>query len=168
MEDIQIVEFKKNILQISFPPQYSEDKELYNTNAKFFNCYAYILQLKIPLANVFPHYQPGFLSNSLPSCYDKETLIKAFFMDCMCLGLDCMESDLNENIDENEFYKIGIFYQFYQLSHFFDFHFIRQNSDFSWSHKQGWYKNVDFVEISDITKKGYNLLNIMKLSKKKF
>lgn len=167
MENFQLNDFKKNIAQNSFPPQYIKDCNSYNNILnpiiKGFNCYAYAMQFKIPLEITFPNYQPGFLANAIPkNFYDKAAIITSFIADCECLGLYCLPTTINENISGIEAYKIGIF-----LKHD-DFHFIRQNENLSWSDKISWSGHVGLTSITCIENKGFQLVSIMKLSRRKY
>lgn len=145
---MNIVKIREKILRSrdnsSFLPNYNGDFEFYNCN-KFNNCYAYALQLRLELRKKWPHFTPGFLSDTLPKndWYDLDTLIYCIQRDCETIGIDVTRSDLEEILLPNQ-YRVKLINHFYGTSK--DYHFFRENDDRSWSEKGGWGIRVNHID----------------------
>lgn len=126
-----------------------EKKEWTNKHAT--NCYAYALGLDIPQSKINRYaYTPGIISNSniyLPSSedIDYEDLINNIYLDLKTLDIDFKEIEPTDKINSNE-WKIAIFIA-KSYGKIFDYHFLRQHSDGTWYHKNGFsgdISNYDF------------------------
>jgi len=131
-----------------FVPEYNSDLDFYSSMG--FNCYCYAMQFTKHLTSEekkdYPFYEPGFLSGEFTRQTDNEKMIRAFLADCDFLGINAKEVSCEE-ISQSDAYKISIYIQTEFLSDENPstpkFHLIRQNSDSSWSHKEGWFRNPE-------------------------
>jgi len=103
--------FLGNIKNAFFPPAYNPVRDsCYIIDPHNYNCYAYALQLRVPLiAYEGVNYQPGFLSNSTPAneVYNQEQLLRGFLSDCEFLGLKTEETDVDSPLMKSA-YKIMV------------------------------------------------------------
>lgn len=142
-----------------FPPRYNPD----DYKGKFFNCYAYALQLCMDCKNY--QISPGFMSKHIKNSRfeipcTREYIIKNFQKDCEALGLQVLSSSISESIRANE-YKIAVYF-----IEDFGFHFARQDSNGKWSEKPGWINEIRIVESVTENEFGYKLIGIFRVSKK--
>lgn len=132
-----------------------------------FNCYMYALNIN----SNFIGYRtnPGFLKANEEYIkkggvlyYNKENLIKYFKDDCRELGLQVIETTINEKISDNE-YKIVVY-----LNSIGRFHFVRRDSNGVWSEKNGWCGKIEILKKQDInqTVHGYKFVGVYKVSRK--
>lgn len=173
-------DLKENISKVNYPPNYRDDHDFYqyanDTNFGFgsgkrvFNCYAYALQFNVDLYRSiyyknlmrdFIRYCPGFLTDDVPDFYCEENLVKLFFSDLDVLGIKFSDCNLEDDVTSDS-YKVIIMLEKKLI--YKDFHFIRQNSDGSWSEKEGYYGNVKIVNPDEKIKR-YNLIHTVKLKK---
>lgn len=130
-----IEEIKKTLETNSYPPAYN--LKLWNKYRKQTNCYAYALNLFYSVIDndLLLYYPGGFIGESLPDrYYNIDGLIFNLHADLESLGFDCIRSSLKEKIKKGEF-KILLAIK----SDNTDFHFLRQDKNGYWSHKNGWY-----------------------------
>lgn len=158
---------KNEIAKADFPPSFESDLLFYNSNLKKFNCYAYVMQFKIPsFFSDDNFYMPGFLSDSVPNTlpYNQKTLINCFILDCKWLGLSCEESSIESNLKNINSYKVGIYLS---GGSFRKIHFSRQNKDLRWSEKIGWseYDEINILEDPRYSE-DYELIKVMEISKR--
>ena len=122
-----------------FPPIFnSQNDECYVLNPNRYNCYAYAMQMKMPLEPKGSNYWPGFLTKPEMTQEDlltEEGLTEGFMRDCKALGLMCYEDQYNTNYNSgNNTYKIRII----RYKKGAEFHFTRLDKDRHWSHMSGW------------------------------
>ena len=128
-----------------------------------FNCYSYALQLDIDL-NTSKYFILGYIANRKLEKYNKVRVIDSFLKDCEKLNISACETNIEaENLIDT--YKIAIFIKPELLN---NFHVIRQNIDGTWSHKPGWYRNPERIELDNdaFNREEWELATVMKLSKK--
>ncbi len=110
------------------------------------NCYSYALDLSYPhiFHNLFKRFYGdgygflfniGFTTGNRKIDFSTLGLYETFLRDCNNLGIEVFPSGLNIN-SENGGYKIALFGSREGWPK--DFHFIRENSDGTWSHKLGY------------------------------
>jgi hypothetical protein len=130
--------FLGNIKNALFPPEWDASNDsCYTLDPYNYNCYAYALQLRIPLiAYEDINYQPGFLTNATPcnKVYDQQSLLTGFLSDCEFLGLKAEETETDSPLMKSA-YKIMVCHYDPAIQ---DFHFVRQNKDGNWSHIESW------------------------------
>ena len=148
----------------SIPPQFNLDE----WKGKEFNCYAYALRICVDLGAYYKReIVPGFLSIGKNEYYrdGPEAIVKLFKQDCEILNLKVSETSLNEPLNENE-YKVAVYACV--CGSYRDFHFIRQDSNGSWSHKRGWIKPIETYMEEDILRNFgiYQFVKLFKLTKK--
>lgn len=110
------------------------------------NCYAYALGLDVVEINICESaYQPGTISESINSIANEEyfnysTLVENLENDLKTLGISYEEVDSKYNICEGE-WKIALFVEKskYNSEKLMDFHFLRQNANGIWFHKNGFH-----------------------------
>lgn len=140
------------------PPNYNPDE----WKGKKFNCYAYAMRICMDLDayNIIP----GFISRGKANDYrdTKEYTLKYFKEDCKALELQLFPTDLEEEINENE-YKIAVY-----VNPDYDFHFARQDSNGEWSEKNGWRNPIKTLKPEDVTETedGYEFIGMFRVSKK--
>jgi len=126
------------------------------------NCYAYALGLDIPEFKICKGaYQPGSISMEFnPLVFDQyfnyNTLIENLENDLKMLDISYREVEPNEKIEDNE-WKISVFTDNCDDERIIDFHFLRQNSDGVWFHKNGFSGKISNKDrsgkiITDVTK----------------
>ncbi|MBQ8844742.1 MAG: hypothetical protein IJ008_01850 [Clostridia bacterium] len=142
-------------------------------NSMNHNCYAHIWGLdEKQLLNLKRSqiFQLGFSVNydfdnifgftRIPS---EKKMEKLLFKDMKAIGVDIKVSNEKEEVNEDE-WKIALYYNDK------DFHFIRQNSDKSWSGKNGFSGHYQIMEhgprktIHTATGNVYHLIKIYKLN----
>lgn len=166
-------------------PEYERDFELYNDiYNEYLNCYAYALQLTVPITDDqkmdYPFYVPGFLSGEFIEPFDSRRLMTAVAADCEFLGLNCMRN-VDTEFYNPEGYNVSVFIQKGKENcneekeklymEFNDFHFIRQNVgdqniNGNWSHLLGWGKPVEKT-LTPTVEPGCSLVETVNISRKK-
>lgn len=127
-------EYLKLSMKISFnSPSFIEDKDDYKNG----NCYCYAMGFNTPRIIGKKYFEScsrtlrhnvGFISG-LPYYNDRKSIIRALESDLRCLNIEFYECEPDsKNIHGG--YKIALFRSYY------DFHFVRENSDSTWSHKK--------------------------------
>lgn len=167
------------------PLKYEDDYDIFDQSRSLFsddglnyNCYSYALGLQTPddfiylRENKLHLYEPGTMSCFRRVSRNIKDLVKGFLDDCTILELECIESQIDAPLDINT-NKVAI----YILRNPFcdksisDFHFIRQNTDGSWSHKLGYRYGVSVIQMDNIeyllSDRGYSFLGAYTLRKKK-
>lgn len=145
----EVLELYKEYLKLSVKlgtnkPLFDEKEGKYNNS----NCYMYALGLTTPkiFASIYEYkeiddliHNLGFISDIPYSTSLKENLY-SLQCDLENLGIDSYECTMLGDTHHGG-YKIALFKAPY------DFHFIRQNSDGSWSHKLGYSPIIERIEI---------------------
>lgn len=137
-------EYLKLSMKISFnSPSFIEDKDNYKNG----NCYCYAMGFNIPRIIGKKYFEScsrtlrhnvGFISG-LPYSNDRKSIIRALESDLRCLNIEFYECEPDsKNIHGG--YKIALFRSYY------DFHFVRENSDSTWSHKKGYCNQIIRLE----------------------
>lgn len=137
-------EYLKLSMKISFnSPSCIEDKDNYKNG----NCYCYAMGFNTPRiigkkyfesCSRTLRYNVGFISG-LPYFNDRKSIIRALESDLRCLNIEFYECEPDsKNIHGG--YKIALFRSYY------DFHFVRENSDSTWSHKKGYCNQIIRLE----------------------
>ena len=161
--DKELIKICKNAAEIaSIPPQFNPEEWA----GKEFNCYAYALRICVDFRAYYGEIVPGFLTIGKNESYrdGPEAIVKLFKQDCQVLNLQVTETNLNEPINENE-YRVAVYACI--CRNYRDFHFIRQDSNGSWSHKRGWLNPIETYEKDILKNMGiYDFINIFKLTKK--
>lgn len=151
---------RKIVCSQPIPPVYNPDE--WSKNPRDFNCYAYALQINMNLFGI--EFRPGFTTGNLINRKDYTAgfILKNVLIDCENLGLNISETTIDEKIKCNE-YKIVVYF-----INRFSFHFIRQDSNGKWSHKNGWLEPIKIVNEEDILKEDnlLKVIGIFKISKK--
>ena len=135
---------------------YDEDSELLITEGT--NCYSYALNVQVnPYTNALLDMQPGYGLNSgkmwLPEEITGDNIIKFVKQDAENLGFVFEEISKYEVCDPG-CYKVALVIDEYKETEYenedenenkdnADFHWYRQNSDGTWSHKNGGSKVTD-------------------------
>lgn len=157
---------------VDYPPEYLSDYLFYMKKKREFalNCYAYAMQFKfdahdlVYLHETYP-YNPGVIGGiknyKLPKDY--YTLMEYFLRDCRALGIDVDFSTLAEKTCDDE-YKIAILLgtEINPITGVPNYHFVRQNSDLTWSDIQCFQGNVCHARVN---KSGYKTLEIVKVKR---
>lgn len=137
-------EYLKLSMKISFnSPFFIEDKDNYKNG----NCYCYAMGFNTPRIIGKKYFEScsrtlrhnvGFISG-LPYYNDRKSIIRALESDLRCLNIEFYECEPDsKNIHGG--YKIALFRSYY------DFHFVRENSDSTWSHKKGYCNQIIRLE----------------------
>ena len=137
-------EYLKLSMKISFnSPSSIEDKDDYKNG----NCYCYAMGFNTPRIIGKKYFEScsrtlrhnvGFISG-LPYFNDRKSIIRALESDLRCLNIEFYECEPDsKNIHGG--YKIALFRSYY------DFHFVRENSDSTWSHKKGYCNQIIRLE----------------------
>lgn len=137
-------EYLKLSMKISFnSPSLIEDKDDYKNG----NCYCYAMGFNTPRIIGKKYFEScsrtlrhnvGFISG-LPYYNDRKSIIRALESDLRCLNIEFYECEPDsKNIHGG--YKIALFRSYY------DFHFVRENSDSTWSHKKGYCNQIIKLE----------------------
>lgn len=149
------------ILISSNNPSFNDDVKKYING----NCYSYALDIFNPegISNVILQLglNVGYLSRNLVYNGTKEKYLYGLAKDFEELNIDSYEisSDLP---NEHGGYKIAFYLSFN------DFHFLRQNSDGSWSHKVGYLNRLDkFDTLPNIVNGNYELIKVLEIVKPK-
>ena len=170
IESLYLQALKEQIKLGSNKLCFADDLEKYYLG----NCYTYALGLpslsifikkyiELEIEDVFP-FNVGFMNQMPYYIYgnDINSFITFFKRDCESLNIKIFETT-KEDKNVHGGYKIAIFYYYDKSSQ--DFHFIRQNYDGLWSHKQGYfmppkvisdfnnaYRHYDFVGMFEVVK----------------
>lgn len=137
-------EYLKLSMKISFNnPSFIEGKDDYKNG----NCYCYAMGFNTPRIIGKKYFEScsrtlrhnvGFISG-LPYFNDRKSIIRALESDLRCLNIEFYECEPDsKNIHGG--YKIALFRSYY------DFHFVRENSDSTWSHKKGYCNQIIRLE----------------------
>ena len=137
-------EYLKLSMKISFnSPSFIEDTDDYKNG----NCYCYAMGFNTPRIIGKKYFEScsrtlrhnvGFISG-LPYFNDRKSIIRALESDLRCLNIEFYECEPDsKNIHGG--YKIALFRSYY------DFHFVRENSDSTWSHKKGYCNQIIRLE----------------------
>ncbi len=137
-------EYLKLSMKISFnSPSFIEDKDNYKNG----NYYCYAMGFNTPRIIGKKYFEScsrtlrhnvGFISG-LPYFNDRKSIIRALESDLRCLNIEFYECEPDsKNIHGG--YKIALFRSYY------DFHFVRENSDSTWSHKKGYCNQIIRLE----------------------
>lgn len=159
----------------NYPPDFKVDYSPYR------NCYAHALNCMYEDRELSV-YSPGlitavfndsdcFFSSDTKTFFDADLYIKLIKRDCLSLGINAISCNYDSILHENA-YRIALTYS--RTGN--DFHFLRQNSDGSWSHKPGFgskrnlipsriisYHGESHVEISGDS---YRVIEIFQLQKR--
>lgn len=105
------------------------------------NCYAYALGLDVPEYKICSGaYQPGTISESSnirsSEYFSKLDLLWGLKQDLELLNISYTEVDYDTKAKEDE-WKIALLLEKY-YGDFIDFHFLRENNDGIWFHKNGF------------------------------
>lgn len=144
-------------------PLFIEDKESYNSG----NCYCYAMGFNSPKiigekyydsCNRSLRHDVGFISE-LPYSNDRKSIISALESDLEWLGIAFYECEPDsENIHGG--YKIALY------KSYFDFHFLRENSDKTWSHKLGYSNRIEsFDTLPLIVNRNYDYVKTLEIVK---
>ena len=110
------------------------------------------------LANCFSHSCFNFTNDILSSQFTfddvnimglldgngKDNSVEVL-MDFVCkTGLHVSQCKINENTNWNQ-WKVSVYFTDVYNTFCGDYHLIKQEKDFSWSSKNGFYENVDFL-----------------------
>ena len=126
------------------------------------NCYSFALDIPTPSIFVYLYdyfeiddfyINPGFCSELSKISKSKEERINSFKMDLDKLNIKYYETRI-DNPNRLNGYKIAI------LQKANNIHFIRQNTDYTWSEKIGYnslFETFDSIKESHYLKKGYLL-----------
>ena len=137
-------EYLKLSMKMSFnSPSFIEGRDDYKNG----NCYCYAMGFNTPRIIGKKYFEScsrtlrhnvGFISN-LPYSNDRKSIIRALESDLRCLNIEFYECEPDsKNIHGG--YKIALFRSYY------DFHFVRENSDSTWSHKKGYRNQIIRLE----------------------
>jgi len=159
--------FRTKILTASFPPNYGSDYELFTKLRDSTNCYAYALQLPVPLDRETPNYDPGFLCGIriYQDHYQEyqKNIIKGLLGDCEILGINIKQIGKNTKLSNNA-YRIALGYVW--NNYHWQFHFLRENIDGTWSEKIGWKQDVNNEFALEETTDHFRSLSYYSLSRK--
>ena len=149
------------ILVSSNNPSFNDDVKKYVNG----NCYSYALDIFNPegISNAILQLglNVGYLSRNLVFKGTPEKYLYGLAKDFEELNIDSYETgvDLPNN---HGGYKIAFYLSFN------DFHFLRQNSDDSWSHKVGYLNRIDKFDTLPKTVNGnYELIRTLEIVKPK-
>lgn len=165
----------KSLQFASYPPDYNEDYLFYMQKRRdfAFNCYAYAMQFRFDAHDlVYLHqsypYNPGVLSGiknyRLPKDY--YTLMEYFLQDCRILGIDIDFTTMDEKSDDDS-YKVAILLadEINPVTQVPNYHFIRQNSDLSWSEMECFTGEVFHTEPEKYKFKTLEIVKVKKLTR---
>lgn len=110
------------------------------------NCYTYALDL-YGSHSIFPSpaIYVGFLSGYKGDILSGKELLERFYADCDTLGIKAYDSSIrSENVHGG--YKLAIYFGKHTEYGDLDFHFLRENSDGSWSERAGYDGKVKLYE----------------------
>lgn len=157
----------------SYPPDFVVDDSPYR------NCYAHALNCMLEDKD-YSVYSPGAITALFNDSdffdggmyyFSPDLCIRLIKRDALCMKNNAFVCNYDSRLLENA-YKIALTYSKADN----DFHFLRQNSDSSWSHKPGWgslRKRVSSELISyhgethiEICGKPYKVIEILQLQKR--
>lgn len=103
------------------------------------NCYSYAISSNFEDKDMEGYiYNLGIMSGLYPAKSIIEAK-KAFVADMETIGIYARESSFEEQISiEKQEWKIAFFYDCFCEEGYYDFHFMRQDKDMQWSHKEFW------------------------------
>ncbi len=132
------------------------------------NCYCYALGITAPYEFVKRYeykeiddlsHNLGFMDDRFRYSLDLDMNLSGLQSDLELLGIDSYETTMLHEPSHNG-YKIA-FFKAYD-----DFHFIRQNSDGSWSHKLGYTPKIERIEMPQERVLGrYNYVKTLEIVK---
>ena len=155
-------EYIKLLLLVSSNnPSFNDDAKRYVNG----NCYSYALDIFNPegISNVIMQLglNIGYLSKNLVFKGTPEKYLYGLAKDFEELNIDSYETSVDLPNCHNG-YKIAFYLSFN------DFHFLRQNSDGSWSHKVGYLNRIDKLDTLPKTVNGnYELIRTLEIVKPK-
>ena len=136
------------------------------------NCYTYALGLpslsffikkymEKEIEDIFP-FNVGFMNHTPYYIYGKDMdgFITFLKQDCESLNIQIFETSEREK-NAHSGYKIAMY--FYYNQGIQDFHFIRQNSDGLWSHKQGYFSSPELLSSFSYTYKHYDFAGMFEI-----
>lgn len=133
IEDVVLL--KRMLKSKRFPPYSPRFADGLEEVAGQYNCYAHIWGLDRDEIEQFPENEvfdiPGFSGLEFEFPVNEEDLVQKVFQDMDLLDVDIRISSVDEPLKADE-WKIAIYYSDH------DFHFMRQDSDGTWSHKVGY------------------------------
>ncbi len=165
----------------SLSPSFEDDYRFYVENGSLYNGYAYALQLKVRMQSISKGiqtivpgliYNPGYLSGkyNCGDSYTPQSFIDGIKYDCDLLGIEYSSTDLKSKINKDEYMIIAMLEKNEYCEYLNrDFHFIRRNSDGSFSDKLGWSCEIRRANRKKIIKNNierYEVIDILKLSMK--
>lgn len=146
-------------------PEFMEEKRIGN-------CYTYAMDFKYPevfrdiyhnFSETRMNFNVGFIGNR-KNMHTKspEEIIENFYKDCEYLNISVYDSGYSEEI-KHDGYKILFFIRKGSYKPI-DFHFMRQNIDGSWSHKNGYDGDIKLTEPQRYDK-DYELVRTLEIKK---
>lgn len=116
--------------ELTFNPEDYEDFQIRRDT----NCYAYALD------SIYPNRELYRWLGSMSGCKKQlkesnEEMVKKLFKDCACVGKEIRECTYEEDVPEG-WYKIAFLSDEKEENNITNFHFIRQDSDGTWSEKK--------------------------------
>ena len=140
-------EIIKNIIQNINPWKLSWD------NIDDTNCYAWALGIDLSSQELeeksnIDVYNVGAISNNYCSIQTNDELIYALKEDLKILSINIEEVNIDYELNKKE-WKIALFNTkpYYECGLFMtDFHFLKQIDNFNWSHKNGYFKKISFLD----------------------
>ena len=118
------------------------------------NCYYYALNLREPkmFQDIYTEiFYEGFYNRlgeiggkPLPRRFTEKEILEGLYADLDALKIRSYESGLNKE-NNNGGYKIALYMRDKDVIGIPDFHFIRQNSDGTWSEKNGYNDGIHVV-----------------------
>lgn len=114
-------------------PQINTNKEIESWNCfDIANCYSYALGMFVDIDAL----EPGEISKlELKRGYSDEEILERVTMDLELLGLEISASSLEEEIADENSWKIAIMNTGLSNGSFYDFHFLKQGVNMKWYHK---------------------------------
>ncbi len=148
---------RKCIREAEFPPKFP-DANWIQADEDYIkaNCFAYAINSSYGTIDM---YKLFFEENMYMPEHDDSEIIEAFEKRMYFLNIPFLRTTYEEVLPKN-YYKIGVCNSFYTR----DFHFIRQNSDGCWSHKEGWIRDPSYLcDVFEnpsryVKKCGYNII----------
>ena len=148
LSESEVLKIYREYLQLSMKisfnsPPFIEHKDDHKNG----NCQCYAMGFNTPRIIGKKYFEScsrtlrhnvGFISG-LPYFNDRKSIIRALESDLRCLNIEFYECEPDsKNIHGG--YKIALFRSYY------DFHFVRENSDSTWSHKKGYCNQIIRLE----------------------
>lgn len=157
-------DYIKLSMKVSFNnPSFESDIKSYPNG----NCYCYALGFNTPRIISSKYFEScsrtlrhnvGFISG-LPCYNNKKDIINALEGDLSSLGIDFYDTSYDS---ENKYggYKIALYKSYY------DFHFLRQNSDGTWSDKKGYSNRIErYDTLPLIVSRDYDYVKTLEIVK---